>query len=162
MSEATYRRYAPPVHLGLATKYLQRYTQANMTAMVEITRGTGTSRVGVYSGRARVHLLASPVQMGFGDEPQFMVSGTISVPAMLDDDATPVLPRVTDMVRVTAARDRKVIGRAFRVMHVPTGGLLTAFTTLSVLGAQDAPSAMTMPPATGSGTWPDLTYTADE
>ena len=162
MSEATYRRYAPPVHLGLATKYLQRYTQGNMTATVEITRGTGAPRTSVYSGMARVHLLAAPVQMGFGDEPQFMISGTISVPAMLDDDVTPVLPRVNDMVRVVVARDRKLIGRSFRVMHVPTGGLLTAFTTMSVLGAQDAPSALNTPPATPAGHWPDLTYTADE
>lgn len=163
MSEATFRDYASPVRTGLVTKYLERYVEGNMTALVVITRGTGTTRTTVYAGRARVHRLANSVQMGFGDEPQYLTSGTISVPNTTDaNDAVPVVPRVNDNVRVTRHHDPRLVGRSFRVMSVALGGQFSAEVSLSVLGAVDQPSAIDTPVTTAVRAWPDPDYTADD
>lgn len=142
------------VRLDLAEIYTRRYAEMVQEALVEITRGVHPdNETQIYAGRGRVHALNSSVQMGFGDETQYMVTGTISVPA-LDEDGIPVAPQVNDMVLVVNARDPHVVGRSFRVLHVDFGGQFNDVTSMTVVGAEDSPTILEPPVADpGPGPW---------
>ena len=69
--------HKPIYRKPLIDKYVERYIESNMVDEVSVYRGLRAEEaVLVYHGQARIHRLSSPVQMGFGDEPQYMVSGT--------------------------------------------------------------------------------------
>lgn len=141
------------VRLELAELYAKRYAEVVQESQVEITRGLHPDETQIYAGRARVHALTSAVQMGFGDEPQYMVTGRISIP--LRDTAGELTdPRVNDMVLVVTSRDAHVVGRSFRVMHVDSGGQYNDVTTMTVVGAEDSPTILVPPaPDPGPGPW---------
>jgi Family of unknown function (DUF6093) len=130
----------PIYRQGLIDKYLERYAEGNMQARVVITRGLYPASTLLYEGRARIHLQAGAVQMGFGDEPQYMVTGTISVPEYTEDTDAAVLPRVNDLILCTESTDSRAAGRTFRVMHIDVGGQYNGFLTMSVIGSEDSPS----------------------
>lgn len=136
---------APVYRKSLVDKYLQRYYRAHMSSRVRVLRGVlGAGEELVYEGDARVHRMAAPVQMGFGDEPQYMVSGTVSVP-FHDASGAVVQPQVNDMVVVLSHHDRKLEGRSFRVMHVDAGGEFEEMVQMSVMGSEESPTAPDIP-----------------
>lgn len=143
------------VRLDLAEVYTRRYAEMVQESLVEITRGLHTvEETQIYAGRARVHALSGAVQMGFGDEPQYMVSGQISVPVIDPSTGEPTDPRVNDMVLVVVCRDAHAQGRSFRVMHVDIGGQFNDVCTMTVLGAEDSPTIVAPPePDPGPGPW---------
>ena len=128
------------VRRPLVQNYIDRYTTANMEADVRVTRGSYAAPVAVYTGRARIAALGGSVQMGFGDEPQYMVSGTISLPTLDSDGATPVEPMVNDMILVLRHHDPSIVGRSFRVMHVDNGNQYASVVRCTVLGAEVSPT----------------------
>ena len=135
----------PIYRQALIEKYIERYAEGHMNDAITIHRGNWQSLTQVYSGRARVHLLAGAIQMGFGDEPQDMVSGTITIPAHSEDDDQRVTPTINDLVTITDNHDPRAIGRTFRVMHVDAAGQFDGFTTMSVIGSEDNPTATGRP-----------------
>ena len=133
--------HVPFYRKPLIDKYLERYIESHMTDEVSIYRGVrSTASVRVYQGQARIHRLAAPVQMGFGDEPQYMVSGTISLPMVEGGSDLPVRIRVNDHVVVDDHYDTAMIGRTFRVMHIDTAGLFHNTVSLSVVGSEESPT----------------------
>lgn len=143
---------APLYRQELIDLYVDRYTRAHQTAFVRLYRGVlGDGEQVLYEGRARVHRLSGAVQMGFGDEPQYMVSGTVSLPRT-DADGNEVMPQVDDTLVVLTHRDDKTVGRSFRVMHVDAGGQFKEMVQLSVIGSEESPTAPSLPrPPAG---WP--------
>jgi len=132
----------PIYRRALIDKYVERYAEGNMTARVRITRGLYPNSTLLYEGRARVHLQGGAVQMGFGDEPQYMVSGTISVPQYHDVDNIAVLPSVNDLILITEHHDDRTVGRTMRIMHVDAGGQFNNILTMSVIGSEESPTAL--------------------
>lgn len=143
------------VRLGLAEVYTKRYAELVQEYLVEITRGLHPDgEQQIYAGRARVHALTGAVQMGFGDEPQYMVTGRISIPVKDPDTGELNDPRVNDMVLVVTGRDEHVVSRSYRVMHVDAGGLFNDVCTMTVVGAEDSPTILAPPvPDPGPGPW---------
>ena len=143
------------LRLGLAELYARRYAEMVQEAQVDITRGLhdAEDEVQIYAGYARVHVMAGAIQMGFGDEPQYMVTGKISIP-MHDPAGVDVHPQVNDMVLIVTHRDPDVTGRAYRVMHVDAGGLFNDVITMTVIGSEDSPTIVAPPaPDPGPGPW---------
>ena len=143
------------VRLDLAEVYTKRYAEMVQESLVEITRGVHPdNETQVYAGRGRVHAFSGALQMGFGDESQYVVTGRVSVPAIDPETGEPTDPRVNDMVLVVTCRDPHVQGRSYRVMHVESGGQFEDVTTMTVIGAEDSPTVL-VPPATdpGPGPW---------
>lgn len=127
------------LRLGLAELYTKRYAEVVQESEVTITRGVVGDTTIVYSGRARVHAMTGAMQMGFGDEPQYMVTGRISVP-VADVSGDPIEPQVNDLVTVDSHRDAGIVGHAFRVMHVDAGGQFTDVVSMTVVGSEDSPT----------------------
>ena len=129
---------------ALVDTYVRRYYTAHQTARVRVLRGVlsegGTL---VYEGAARVHRMSSPMQMGFGDEPQYMVSGTVSLPARVD--GVEVAPHVNDVLVVLEHNDPVMVGRSFRVMHVDAGAEFEEMVQLSVVGSEESPTVPSLP-----------------
>jgi len=125
----------------LIEKYIERYVEGNMDAEVRIERGVRPATTTVYSGRARVHPLNGSVQMGFGDEPQYMVSGSVSIPVLDDSTGLPTDPRVNDTIVILRHGDPGVAGRSLRVMHVDSGGQYNTVVSMTVMGAEASPTA---------------------
>jgi hypothetical protein len=128
------------VNHQLVSQFVRRYTRSNMTAAVRVWRGSHPDASVLYEGPARVALLAGAVQMGFGDEPQYMVSGTVYIPR--EDPATGVLldVMVNDTVVVLSQQDPAAVGRTMRVMHVNAAGQWNSSIELSVMGAEPSPT----------------------
>jgi hypothetical protein len=133
--------YTTLVRRPLVELYAERYTRSNQTVTVRIDRGIVPDLTTIYTGRGRVHRMVGSVQMGFGDEPQYMVSGIISVP-ILDADDEPVKPHVNDHVTVLTHHDPAMVGRTFRVMHVDAGGQFNGVVAMSVLGSEPSPTTV--------------------
>jgi uncharacterized protein DUF6093 len=133
--------HVPIYRKSLIDKYVERYVESNMVDEVSVYRGIHTDQsVLVYHGQARIHRLASPVQMGFGDEPQYMVSGTISLPMFEAETNNPVRVFVNDHVTVDDHWDASMIGRTFRVMHVDVAGQFHNTVSLSIMGSEESPT----------------------
>jgi len=132
----------PIYRRALIDKYVERYAEGNMTARVRITRGIYPNSTLLYEGRGRIHLQGGAVQMGFGDEPQYMVSGTISVPQYHEVDDASVLPQINDLILILEHHDARTMGRTMRVMHVDAGGQFNSIITMSVLGSEESPTAV--------------------
>jgi len=125
------------------TRYARRYVEANMTAMVKITRMdaavlgedgslTATEMHTVYEGKARVYGVSGPMTMNLGEEPQYFSSTYVSIPY------DSVMPRVDDVIKVTAHHDWTLVGRTFRVMDVEGGGQYPAVRRMQVTGVQNS------------------------
>lgn len=132
----------PIYRRALIDKYVERYAEGNMTARVRITRGLHSNSTLLYEGKARVHLQAGAVQMGFGDEPQYMVSGTISIPQYHEVDNAAVLPQVNDLILILVHHDARTIGRTMRIMHVDAGGQFNSIISMSVIGSEESPTSV--------------------
>lgn len=126
----------------LLRKYITRYMGSNMDCTIKIVRGAVASDDVVYAGSARIHRLTSAVQMGFGDEPQYMVAGTISI--QKPEPGEPI-PQANDTIIVLEASDDRVYGRTFRVMHVDMGGNFHQPCTMSVMTSEDSPTVIVPP-----------------
>lgn len=148
-----YQGHEPVFSKRLADLYVRRYYSSHLSSRVRVLRGVladGSPQL-VYEGAARVHRLSAPLQMGFGDEPQYMVTGTVTLPHR-DQSGDAVAPQVNDVVVVLDHQDHKVVGRSFRVMHVDSGGELEEMVQLSVVGSEESPSVPDLPrPPAG---WP--------
>ena len=114
-----------------------------MTASVKIVRMddpalgedgglAATEKHTVYEGKARVYGVSGPMTMNLGEEPQYFSSTYVSIPY----DA--VLPRVDDVITVTAHHDWTLVGRTFRVMDVEAGGQYPAVRRMQVTGVQNS------------------------
>lgn len=130
----------PAYHRPMVEEYIRRYSSANMTARIRIVRGTTPDTALVYEGRARIHRLQGSVQMGFGDEPQYMVTGTVSIPQLDEETGEPVIPAVDDTIRVLDHHDARTVDMSFRVMHVDAAGQFNSFVSMSVVGAERSPT----------------------
>jgi hypothetical protein len=141
------------VRLGLAEIYTKRYAEMVQEAQVEITRGVVGGTTQVYAGQGRVHVMSGAMQMGFGDEPQYMTTGTISIPVHSTDGGD-VDPQVNDMVLVVWHRESGMIGRSYRVMHVDAGGQFNDVVSMRVVGSEDSPTGLAdSAPDPGPGPW---------
>jgi hypothetical protein len=133
--------HKPIYRKSLIDKYVERYAESNMVEEVSVYRGIHTDEsVLVYHGQARIHRLSSPIQMAFGDEPQYMVSGTVSLPMVEAGTDNPVRVYVNDHVIVDDHWDHSMIGRSFRIMHVDVGGQFHNVVSLSVVGSEESPT----------------------
>jgi hypothetical protein len=135
----------------MAVAYARRYAESNMTAEVDITRFkdpllnaltgdlTPVWDTGVYSGKARVYVLVGPVLLGIGDESQEFQNSYVSIPisVVIGGVAYTTDPRVDDLVTVTAHDDPLMVGRAFRVTDVESGGQYPAVRRMHVMGVED-------------------------
>lgn len=135
----------------MAVAYARRYAESNMTAAVTITRFkdplldplsgelTPVWDTGVYEGKARVYVLVGPVLLGIGDESQEFQNSYVSIPisVVIDDVEYTTDPRVDDLVTVTAHLDPMMVGRAFRVTDVESGGQYPAVRRMHVMGVED-------------------------
>lgn len=130
----------PAYHRPMVEEYIRRYSSANMTARIRIVRGIVPDTALVYEGRARIHRLQGSVQMGFGDEPQYMVTGTVSIPQRDEWTDEPNLPIVDDTIEVLEHHDTRTVGMSFRVMHVDAAGQFNSFVSMSVVGAERSPT----------------------
>jgi hypothetical protein len=133
--------YRPIYTRDLISLYAQRYAWSNMQDQVRVLRGLGGQQDIIYEGRGRVHMFASPIQMGFGDEPQFMVSGTISIPDNDYPAERPIRPQVDDHVLVLNHPDIIAIWRTYRVVHVDAGGQFESVVTMSCITSEESPTA---------------------
>lgn len=128
--------------LKLAAVAAQRYAESNMIAAVSISRPTAlvfnqttgalveTSAAPLYVGKARITPMSGPLQFSVGDEPQFYSAASVSIPL-----AAPV-PRIDDVLTVTAHPDPAVVGRVFRITDVTGAGEIPDCRRLSVVGVQ--------------------------
>jgi hypothetical protein len=136
-----------PVTAMLAQTYARRFAEANMTALVELTRpgaalfdtvsGELAADEGpvVYEGKARVYPVAGPVMLDLGDGPQYFSSSYVSMP-LVDDDGVNVLPEVDDLVEVLEHPDPLMLGRRFRVTDVEAGGQFAVVRRVQAVGVQ--------------------------
>jgi Family of unknown function (DUF6093) len=127
----------PIVRRQVVELFVERYTKGNQTATVKIFRGLYPNFAVLYEGRGRLHRMQGSVQMGFGDEPQYMVTGTISVP-LIHTDGTVVNPQVNDFVFIVQHHDPDSVGRLLRVVHVDHGGQWNGVVSMSVIGSEDS------------------------
>lgn len=123
----------------LIEAYVERYSEGNMTAVVRIVRGVYPDTTVQYEGRARISKLSGSIQMGFGDEPQYMVSGSVYIP-YVSDEGLDVDVMVDDTVLVLDQRDRNAINRTMRVMHADAAGQWNGSIALQVVGAEPSPT----------------------
>lgn len=135
--------HVPIYRKSLIDKYLERYIESNQTDEVTLWRGVATTPTFnlIYQGPARVHRLSSPMQMGFGDEPQYMVTGVISLPMQEAMANGKVRISVNDTAIVEKHWDAAMVGRTYRVVHIDIAGQFHNAVTLSVVGSEEHPSA---------------------
>lgn len=123
----------------LVEAFVKRYSESNMTALVRIYRGVHPDTVVQYEGKARIARLAGAVQMGFGDEPQYMVSGQVYIP-YVDGSGARVDVMVDDTLLVLDQRDPNAVDRTMRIMHADAAGQWNGSIALSVVGAEPSPT----------------------
>lgn len=132
-----------------ATGYAVRYTSANRTYQVRVTRPAAQPTFSrstatwsnpadeeIYVGPAHVFSVGSGGQLSVGDEPTYYSATRVSL-----DRYTGKQPRRDDLVLIVddeTSRGTGVAGRTFRVDDVELGGLIDTGVVLSVSGA--APS----------------------
>ena len=128
---------------SLALSMARRYSEANMSARVRVTRmaapmpdaeGTVEATVEevIYLGKGRLYSVQGPMTMGLGDFPSFYSTTFLSVPmgaaAMVKD------PVINDMVELLSSPDEIVNFRFFRVTGVDAGGMLPVVHRLHLVG----------------------------
>lgn len=127
--------------LAKAQEVAQRFAEGNMISTVDVTRPADPvfdSTTGllseasseVYSGKARITPITGPIEQSTGDIPTFFQSCYVSVPL-----GAPV-PRVDDVVTITAHLDPAAVGRAFRVTDVASGGEIPVVRRLACTGIE--------------------------
>jgi Family of unknown function (DUF6093) len=141
-----------PVDHAPVEQYVRSFARGNMRCTVTISRPSApvfdpqtgslaaSSAQAFYDGPARVYTVQGPVTYSLGDEPQHYSSTYVSVPIIDDNGNAVPIPRVEDVVTVTADPGNPgMVNRSFQVQDVETGGQWSAVHRMQVVGIQASP-----------------------